>query len=268
MHLGAAKTGTRRKIQGCWAVHTVAATNSLLLAGYALGLCAVLVGPLPATTQQMIDYLLSKYVVGNNGDGVTGNDNDDLDDNGATGDVNNNNQDGATDDKVDDNDVDGVMNNDINDDCDSATGNGNDDNNDATDNNVDDDGDGATDDDVDNEDGDRMTDGDRTTDDDVDDDGYGMTDDVIDDNWNGTTDSHHRLDTCGGYAMKGDARQRHTTTGNATTSRQTRCKWEERCQRTRGDRASIGRGCTLRGGGRVERMRGGGIDLPTRNGSP
>ena len=35
MHLGAAEIGTRHKIQGCWAVHTVAATNSLLLAGYA-----------------------------------------------------------------------------------------------------------------------------------------------------------------------------------------------------------------------------------------
>jgi len=39
---------------------------------------------------------------------------------------------------------------------------------------------------------------------------------------------------------KRDARRRHTTTGNATTSRQTRGKWEERRQWTRGDRALMG----------------------------
>ena len=58
MHLGAVEIGTRQKIQRCWAGHTLATTNSLFLAGYALGLCAVFVGPLPAATQQMIDYLL------------------------------------------------------------------------------------------------------------------------------------------------------------------------------------------------------------------
>ena len=58
MHLGAAEIGTRQKIQRCWAGHTLATTNSLFLAGYALGLRAVLVGPLPAATQQMVDYLL------------------------------------------------------------------------------------------------------------------------------------------------------------------------------------------------------------------
>ena len=63
MHLGAAKIGMRRKIQRCWAAHTVAATNSLLLAGYALSLCAVLVGLLLAATQQMIDYLLRQAAV-------------------------------------------------------------------------------------------------------------------------------------------------------------------------------------------------------------
>ena len=63
MHLGAAKIGTRHKIQGCWAVRTVTATNSLLLAGYALGLRAVFNGPLPAAMQQMIDYLLCQAVV-------------------------------------------------------------------------------------------------------------------------------------------------------------------------------------------------------------
>ena len=63
MHLGAAKIGTMCKIQGCWAVHTVAAANSLLLAGYALGLCAVFNGPMPAAMQQIIDYLLHQAAV-------------------------------------------------------------------------------------------------------------------------------------------------------------------------------------------------------------
>ena len=43
--------------------YSVAATNSLLLVSYALGLRAVLVGPLPAAMQQMIDYLLRQVVV-------------------------------------------------------------------------------------------------------------------------------------------------------------------------------------------------------------
>jgi hypothetical protein len=50
------------------------------------------------------------------------------------------------------------------------------------------------------------------------------------------------MDACGGCATKGDARRRHVTTGNATTSRQTRGKREERCQWTRGDGALIGQG--------------------------
>jgi hypothetical protein len=64
---------------------------------------------------------------------------------------------------------------------------------------------------------------------------------------------------------KGDARWRHATTGDATTSRRMRDKREERRQQTRGDGASIGRGCAFRGrgGGRVERMRGGGINSTT-----
>ncbi len=60
MHLGAAEISTRHKIQRCWAWHAVATTNSLFLAGYALALRAVLVGPLPAETQRMIDYLLQQ----------------------------------------------------------------------------------------------------------------------------------------------------------------------------------------------------------------
>jgi hypothetical protein len=50
----------RHKIQCCWARHAVATTNSLFLAGYALALHAVLVRPLPAATQGMIDYLLQQ----------------------------------------------------------------------------------------------------------------------------------------------------------------------------------------------------------------
>jgi hypothetical protein len=60
MHLGAAEISMWHKIQRCWAQHAVATTNSLFLAGYALALRAVLVGPLPAATQGMINYLLQQ----------------------------------------------------------------------------------------------------------------------------------------------------------------------------------------------------------------
>ena len=71
------------------------------------------------------------------------------------------------------------------------------------------------------------------------------------------------MDACGGCATKGDTRRRHATAGDATTSLRTRGKWEEMCQQTRGDGASIGQGCAFRGGGRVKRMRGGGINATT-----
>ena len=71
------------------------------------------------------------------------------------------------------------------------------------------------------------------------------------------------MDACSGCATKGDVRRRHATTGNMTTSRQTRDKREERRQQTRGGGALIGQGCAFRGGGRVERMRGGGINATT-----
>ena len=71
------------------------------------------------------------------------------------------------------------------------------------------------------------------------------------------------MDACGACAAKGDARRRHATTGDATTSRHTRGKREERCQRTRGDGASIGQGCAFRGVGRVKRLRGRGINATT-----
>ena len=158
-----------------------------------------------------------------------------VNNNGATGDDNDDNADGMMDDKVDDNDGNGAMVDDINVDCDGVMGDDNDD---------------------------------RTTDNDVNNDGDGATDDGIEDNCNGATGGRHCLEACGGCARKGDARRRPVTTGDATSSRRTRCKWEKRHQRNRGDLASIGRGCVLRGGGRVERMRGGGINLPTRNGSP
>jgi hypothetical protein len=71
------------------------------------------------------------------------------------------------------------------------------------------------------------------------------------------------MDTCGGCATKGDARRRHATTGDATTSWRMSGKREERRQQTSGDGALIGQGCAFRGGGRVERMRGGGINATT-----
>jgi len=49
------------------------------------------------------------------------------------------------------------------------------------------------------------------------------------------------------------------TTGDATTSWQTRGKWEERRQRTRG----TGPRWALRSGGKFKRTRGGGIDVTT-----
>ncbi len=48
-----------------------------------------------------------------------------------------------------------------------------------------------------------------------------------------------------------------------TISRQTRGKQEERCQQISGSGASMGRGCTLRGKGRVKWRRGRGIDTTT-----
>ena len=72
-----------------------------------------------------------------------------------------------------------------------------------------------------------------------------------------------RMDACGSCVMRGDARRRHATTGNVTTSQRTRSKQEERCQWTRGNGALIGQGCMLRGRGRVKRMRGGGINATT-----
>jgi hypothetical protein len=74
------------------------------------------------------------------------------------------------------------------------------------------------------------------------------------------------MDACGSCATKGDARRRQMTTGNVTTSRRTRGKREERRQQTRGNGASIGQGCTFRGGGRVK-TRGGGINGDYRGGS-
>jgi RNA polymerase-binding transcription factor DksA len=71
------------------------------------------------------------------------------------------------------------------------------------------------------------------------------------------------MDTYGACATTGDARRRHATTGDATTSQRTRGKREERGQRTRGNGASIGQGCAVRGGSRVERMRGRCINATT-----
>ena len=118
------------------------------------------------------------------------------------------------------------MEDDIDDNCNGATGNG--DNDDATDNDVNNDGDGAMEDYVNDDNGD------CTTDYDVNNDGYGATDDSINNDCDGVTDSRHCLDACGGCTTKGDARRRHATTGNATTSQRTRCKQEERHHRTRG----------------------------------
>jgi hypothetical protein len=57
MHLGADGIGTRQRIQRCWAQHTLASTNSLFLAWYAITIRSVFVWPIPAPMQRMIDLL-------------------------------------------------------------------------------------------------------------------------------------------------------------------------------------------------------------------
>jgi hypothetical protein len=150
-------------------------------------------------------------IVNDDGNSTKGNDDDD----GMTGDDKNNNPDDAMDDEVKDNEGDGATDDDIDDNCNGATGdnNDNDDNDDHDDaSSDDDDNDDATDDDVND-------DGNSATGNEVDNDGNGTTDDDIINNCNGTMGGRHCLDGWGGCATKGDARWRHATTGNATTSR-------------------------------------------------
>ncbi len=64
--------------------------------------------------------------------------------------------------------------------------------------------------------------------------------------------------------MRAAAARRKVMQGRGTqTSQQTRGKREERRQQTRGNGALIGRGCAFRGGGRVKRIRGRGINTTT-----
>ncbi len=57
VHLRAAKNGTWQRVQCCWAQHTLAKTNSLFLAWYAITIRSVFVGPIPVPMQWMIDLL-------------------------------------------------------------------------------------------------------------------------------------------------------------------------------------------------------------------
>ncbi len=59
MHLGSQEVMTRKILQGCWALHSVSATNSFFLAGYAIALRSSFGGPLPAAMQKMIHYLFA-----------------------------------------------------------------------------------------------------------------------------------------------------------------------------------------------------------------
>lgn len=52
MHLGAAAVGTRQLLQRCWARHTAAAMNSLLLASYAIVLRQIFNQPLVSQALQ------------------------------------------------------------------------------------------------------------------------------------------------------------------------------------------------------------------------
>ena len=60
MHLGAQEVMTRQILQRFWAQHSVSATNSFFLSGYAVALRASFVGPIPVAMQQMIDYLFAR----------------------------------------------------------------------------------------------------------------------------------------------------------------------------------------------------------------
>ena len=59
MHLGAQEVMTRQILQQFWAQHSVLATNSYFLVGYALALWQSFVGPIPVAMQQMTDHLLT-----------------------------------------------------------------------------------------------------------------------------------------------------------------------------------------------------------------
>jgi hypothetical protein len=50
----------RQILQQFWAQHSVLATNSYFLAGYALALWQSFIGPLPVAMQQMTDHLLTQ----------------------------------------------------------------------------------------------------------------------------------------------------------------------------------------------------------------
>ena len=60
MHLGAREVMTRQILQQFWAQHSVLATNSYFLVGYALALRQSFIGPIPVAMQQMIDYLFAR----------------------------------------------------------------------------------------------------------------------------------------------------------------------------------------------------------------
>jgi hypothetical protein len=56
---GSREVMTRKILQGCWALHSVLATNSFFLAGYAIALWLSFGGPILAVMQQIIDYLFA-----------------------------------------------------------------------------------------------------------------------------------------------------------------------------------------------------------------
>jgi hypothetical protein len=60
MHLGAREVMTRQILQQFCAQHSVFATNSYFLAGYALALRQSFIGLIPVAMQQMTDHLLAR----------------------------------------------------------------------------------------------------------------------------------------------------------------------------------------------------------------
>ena len=60
MHLSAGEIMLRQNLHRCWAMHSLLASNSYFLAGYAIALRSNFVGPILAAMQQMIDYLVAR----------------------------------------------------------------------------------------------------------------------------------------------------------------------------------------------------------------
>jgi len=53
MHLSTGEIVSRKNLHRCWAMHSLLASNSFFLAGYAIALRSSFIGPIPAAMQQI-----------------------------------------------------------------------------------------------------------------------------------------------------------------------------------------------------------------------